>query len=63
MLMDFAPDVLAVSSQPFWLRWRDEDGRPRRHVPDFFARKADGTGLVVDVSRCVATGHRQPGAK
>jgi hypothetical protein len=49
MLMDFAPDVLAVSSQPFWLRWRDGDGRSRRHVPDFFARKAGGTGLVVDV--------------
>ena len=49
MLMDFDPDVLAVSSQPFWLRWRDEDHRSRRHVPDFFARKADGIGLVVDV--------------
>lgn len=49
MLMDFAPDVLAVSSQPFWLRWRDGDGRSRRHVPDFFARKAGGAGVVVDV--------------
>jgi len=49
MLMDFDPDVRAVSSQPFWLRWRDGRGRPRRHVPDFFARKADGTGVVVDV--------------
>lgn len=49
MLMDFDPDVLAVSSQPFWLRWRDGDGRSRRHVPDFFACKAGGGGLVVDV--------------
>jgi hypothetical protein len=49
MLMDFDPDVLAVSSQPFWLRWRGGDGRSRRHVPDFFARKAGGTGVVVDV--------------
>jgi hypothetical protein len=49
MLMDFDPDVLAVSSQPFWLRWRDGDGGSRRHVPDFFARKAGGGGLVVDV--------------
>ena len=49
MLMDFDPDVRAVSSQPFWLRWRDGDGRSRRHVPDFFARKADGSGMVVDV--------------
>ena len=23
MLMDFDPAVRAVSSQPFWLRWRD----------------------------------------
>ena len=49
MLMDFDPDVRAVSSQPFWLWWRDGVGRSRRHAPDFFARKADGTGVVVDV--------------
>jgi hypothetical protein len=49
MLMDFAPDVRAVSSQPFWLRWRDGDGQVRRHAPDFFARRADGTGVVIDV--------------
>src|SRR5215472_4740893 len=49
MLMDFDPDVRAVSSQPFWLRWRDGRGGSRRHAPDFFARKADGTGVVVDV--------------
>jgi hypothetical protein len=49
MLMDFDPDVRAVSAQPFWLRWRDGGGRSRRHAPDFFARKADGTGVVVDV--------------
>jgi hypothetical protein len=49
MLMDFDPAVRAVSSQPFWLRWRDREGRVRRHAPDFFARLADGTGVVVDV--------------
>src|SRR5208282_2516494 len=49
MLMDFDPAVRAVSSQPFWLRWRDGEGRSRRHAPDFFACKADGTGMVVDV--------------
>src|SRR2546423_10140811 len=49
MLMDFDPWVRAVSSQPFWLRWRDREGRARRHAPDFFARLADGTGVVVDV--------------
>lgn len=49
MLMDFDPAVRVVSSQPFWLRWCDRQGRVRRHVPDFFARLADGTGVVVDV--------------
>jgi len=49
MLMDFDPGVRAVSSQPFWLRWRDGEGRVRRHAPDFFARRGDGTAVVVDV--------------
>jgi hypothetical protein len=49
MLMDFDPAVRAVSSQPFWLRWHDGEGRARRHAPDYFARLADGTGVVVDV--------------
>jgi hypothetical protein len=49
MLMDFDPDVRAVSSQPFWLHWRDEENRSRRHAPDFFARKGDGTAAVIDV--------------
>ena len=26
MAMDLDPDVVAVSSQPFWLRWRDGPG-------------------------------------
>jgi hypothetical protein len=49
MLMDFDPDVVAVSSQPFWLRWSDERGRLRRHAPDFFARRTGGMAVVVDV--------------
>ena len=49
MLMDFDPGVRAVSSQPFWLRWHDGQGRVRRHAPDFFARRTDGSGVVVDV--------------
>jgi hypothetical protein len=49
MLMDFDPKVRAVSSQSFWLRWHDEQGKARRHAPDFFARRHDGTGVVVDV--------------
>ena len=49
MLMDFDPDITGIASQPFWLHWQDEDGLPRRHAPDFFARRAGGGGVVVDV--------------
>src|SRR5258708_11528191 len=42
------PQVVAFSSQPFWLSWH-EDGRTRRHAPDYFARMADGTAAVIDV--------------
>jgi hypothetical protein len=48
MLTDSDPGITGIASQPFWLRWQDEDGRPRRHAPDFFARRAGG-GVVVDV--------------
>ena len=48
MLLDFDPAVTAVASQPFWLHWHD-GRRSRRHAPDFFARLADGTGMVIDV--------------
>jgi hypothetical protein len=48
MLLDFDPAVTAVASQPFWLHW-DDGYRGRRHAPDFFARLADGTGVVIDV--------------
>lgn len=48
MLLDFDPAVAAFSSQPFTLLWHD-GRRERRHTPDFFARLADGTGVVVDV--------------
>jgi hypothetical protein len=48
MLLDFDLEVVGYSSQPFWLRWHD-GRRRRRHAPDFFARLADGTGVVVDV--------------
>lgn len=49
MLMDFDPEVAAAASQPFWLRWRDEDGKAWSHVPDYFARRRDGSVVVVDV--------------
>ena len=32
-------------SQPFWLYWPDGI----RHAPDYFARRRDGSALVVDV--------------
>ena len=47
-LLDFDRAVVAIASQPFWLFWQDE-GRPRSHAPDFFARGSDGRGVVVDV--------------
>jgi hypothetical protein len=47
--LDFDPAVTAFAAQPFWLSWRDAtSGRRRSHVPDFFARLVDGSGLVVD---------------
>jgi hypothetical protein len=49
MLMDFDADITGIASQPFWLHWLDERGQPRRHAPDFFARRAEGGGVVVDV--------------
>lgn len=46
--LDADVDVTGVASQPFSLRWRD-DGRIRRHVPDYFVRVRDGGAVVVDV--------------
>ncbi|WP_228003990.1 TnsA-like heteromeric transposase endonuclease subunit [Amycolatopsis sp. YIM 10] len=48
MLLDFSPKITAFSSQPFWLTWL-EDGKLRRHAPDYFARSKDGAGIVIDV--------------
>jgi len=41
-------EITGIASQPFWLYWTGERGR-RRHAPDYFARRADGTGVVIDV--------------
>jgi hypothetical protein len=49
MLLDFDRDVVGVSSQPFWLSWRDPAGASHRHVPDYFARRRDGSAVVIDV--------------
>ncbi|MEV7570522.1 TnsA-like heteromeric transposase endonuclease subunit [Streptomyces tanashiensis] len=48
VLMDFDPAVVQIASQPFWLHWHD-GSRERRHAPDFFVRRADGSAVVVDV--------------
>jgi len=48
MMLDFDPQVTAFSSKPFWLWWT-QAGKARRHAPDYFARLADGTGVVIDV--------------
>lgn len=48
MLLDFDAAVIGFAAQPFWLLFHGEDGTPRTHAPDFFARRADGTAVVVD---------------
>ena len=47
-LLDFDQEITGIASQPFWLYWTGERGR-RRHAPDYFARRAGGTGVVIDV--------------
>jgi hypothetical protein len=50
MALDADPEVVGVAAQPMWLHWTDAgSGRAVRHAPDFFARRADGTGVVIDV--------------
>ncbi|MFD7183872.1 TnsA-like heteromeric transposase endonuclease subunit [Streptomyces sp. NPDC056637] len=49
MLLDFDPLVTGIASQPFRLSWQGPVGKRLRHTPDFFARLADGTGVVIDV--------------
>jgi hypothetical protein len=48
MMLDFDPQVVGFSSQPLWLSWTDA-GKTRRHAPDYFARLAGGTAVVIDV--------------
>ncbi len=49
MLLDFDPDVAAITSQPFWLFWTPAEGRARSHAPDYFLRHRDGGVTVIDV--------------
>jgi hypothetical protein len=46
--LDFDASVVDIVSQPFWLLWTPEQGKPRRHAPDFLVRSADGAVLVLD---------------
>ena len=48
MALDFDPNVVGLSSQPFRLSWR-RDGEDCSHTPDYFVRLRDGTGVVIDV--------------
>jgi hypothetical protein len=47
-MLDFRGDIVEISSNPFWLLWPKGTG-PKRHAPDFFARRRDNSVLVVDV--------------
>jgi hypothetical protein len=40
--------VVGIASQPFWLHWHNGE-RERRHAPDYFVRRADGSAVIVDV--------------
>ncbi|WP_241007799.1 TnsA-like heteromeric transposase endonuclease subunit [Mycobacterium kubicae] len=48
MLLDFDPAVVGIAAQPFWLSWSDASGSIVRHAPDYFARRADGSAVVMD---------------
>ena len=48
MTLDFDAAVVGIASQPFWLCWADEGGRRVSHAPDFFARRRDGSAVVID---------------
>lgn len=49
MLADHEPDVVGIAAQPFALLWPKGTEGARGHVPDFFIRRSDGGGRVVDV--------------
>jgi hypothetical protein len=49
MVLDFDPEAVAFSSQPFQLLFGAPGDRALRHIPDFFARRRDGSAVVIDV--------------
>lgn len=44
--LDRTGTARSVSSQPMWIHWREPE---RSHAPDYFVRRTDGTGVLVDV--------------
>jgi hypothetical protein len=48
MMADFDPSIVRIYAQPCWMAAR-EQGRVRRHVPDFLLVTAAGTGVLVNV--------------
>ena len=46
--LDFDRSVTGIASQPFWLYWTDPEGKRVSHAPDYFARRADGSAVVLD---------------
>jgi hypothetical protein len=48
MWLDWDPLVVGIVAQPFWLSWTGPGGRDVAHAPDFFARRVDGSAVVVD---------------
>ncbi|MCX4905488.1 TnsA-like heteromeric transposase endonuclease subunit [Streptomyces sp. NBC_00878] len=57
MLLDSDPSVVGISSQPFWLFWWSDADKGVPHAPDYFARRENGTALVVD---CRPADRRKP---
>lgn len=47
-MLDFEPTIAAINTQALEVRGRDHDGA-WRHVPDVFARRVNGSVLIVDV--------------
>lgn len=46
--LDRDPSIIGISSQPMWIHW--PRGRaPKSHAPDYFARRQNGDGEIVDV--------------
>lgn len=47
-ILDREPDIVGISSQPMVIYGHDRGGE-WTHVPDYFCRRADGSGTLVDV--------------